>query len=74
MKDLTEKFAEIEKRVKTLVAENADLKKRAAELERELAAIRRESQEIGDLHGKKMHVREKIERVLRALETVGGGK
>ncbi len=70
MKSLADKFAEIEKRVKSLVAENADLKKRAAELDRELAAARRDAREIDSLHGEKLHIREKIERILRTLETV----
>ncbi len=74
MKNLADKFAEVEKRVKSIVAENAVLKKRAAELEQELATVRRESQEIEDLHGRKTEIREKIERVLHALETVGGTK
>ncbi len=71
MRDLADKFAEVEKRVKGLVAENAELKERAAELERELAAARSESQELGNLHGKKAQIREKIESVLRALEAAG---
>ena len=71
MKNLSDKFAEIEKRVKILVAENADLKERAAELERELAAVRRDSQEFENLQGSRTHIREKIERVLRALEAAG---
>ncbi len=74
MKDLTEKFTEVEKRVKVLVAENAGLKKRAAELEQALEDARRDAREIESLHGEKMHIREKIERVLRALETVGAKK
>ncbi len=70
MKDLEAKFAEIEKRVKTIVAENAGLRKRVGELEQELAGARRESQELENFHGKKMHIREKIERILHALEAV----
>jgi septal ring factor EnvC (AmiA/AmiB activator) len=74
LKDLEEKFSEVEKRVKALVSENKDLRKRVAALERELAAVRREAQEHAGFSGKKMHVREKIERVLQALEAVGGKK
>ncbi len=74
MKDLEEKFAEVEKRVKTIVAENAGLRKRISELEQELAGARRESQELENFHGKKMRIREKIERVLHAFEAVDGKK
>ena len=70
MRDLADKFAEIEKRVKALVVENADLKKRAAELEQELATVRSDAQELENLHGKKTQIREKLERVLNALEAV----
>ncbi len=74
MKDLENKFAEVEKRVKTIVEENAGLRKRIGELERELVRTRRESQEVENFHGKKMHIREKIERVLHALESVSEKK
>lgn len=74
MKDLENKFAEVEKRVKALVSENRDLAKRVSELTQELSRTRRESQELENFHGKKMHVREKIERLLQALEAVGEKK
>ncbi len=74
MKDLENKFVEVEKRVKALVSENRDLAKRVSELEQELSRARRESQELETFHGKKMHVREKIERVLQALEAAGEKK
>ena len=74
MKDLENKFGEVEKRVKALVSENRDLAKRVSELEQELSRARRESQELENFHGKKMHIREKIERVLQALEATGEKK
>ena len=74
MKDLENKFVEVEKRVKSLVSENRDLAKRVSELEQELSRARRESQELENFHGKKMHIREKIERVLQALEATGEKK
>ncbi len=74
MKDLEDKFAEVEKRVKALVSENRDLATRVSELTQELSRARRESQELENFHGKKMHVREKIERVLQALEAAGEKK
>ncbi len=74
MKDLENKFLEVEKRVKALVSENRDLAKRVSELTQELSRARRESQELENFHGKKMHIREKLERVLQALEAAGEKK
>ncbi len=74
MNDLENKFEEVEKRVEALVLENRDLAKRVSELEQELSRARRESQELENFHGKKMHIREKIERVLQALEAAGEKK
>jgi predicted nucleic acid-binding Zn-ribbon protein len=74
VKDLEDKFVEVEKRVKALVSENADLKKRVSGLERELTAARRESRELENFHGKRLHIREKIERILHALEAAGEKK
>ncbi len=74
MRELADKFAEIEKRVKALVAENAGLKKRTEELERELAAVRRETRDIESLQGRNSQIREKIESVLSALEAVSSRK
>ncbi len=74
MKDLEDKFREVERRVEALVAENADLRKRVSGLERELDEARRGSGELENLRGKKIHIREKIERVLNALEAVGEKK
>lgn len=74
MKDLEDKFGEVEKRVKSLVSENRELAKRVSELEQELSQARRESQELENFHGKKMHIREKLERVLQALEATGEKK
>jgi len=74
VKDLENKFEEVEKRVKALVSENRDLAKRVSELTEELSRARRESEELENFHGKKMHIREKIERVLQALEAAGEKK
>ena len=68
---LEERFAEIEKRVKDLVTENRTLKGRIRELEQHLAEARKESLKFSNLHGKQLHIREKIERVLHSLESVG---
>ena len=71
MKDIEAKFSEIEKRVRGLVSENADLRKRVSQLEQELALVRREALNMEHFHGKKLHIREKIERILNSLENAG---
>lgn len=69
MNDLDDRFAEIEKRVKMLVTQNKDLKSRIKELDLELIQVRREAQQVEHFHGKKLHIKEKIERILHTLET-----
>jgi len=71
LKDLEAKFTEIEKRVAVFVRENKALKARVRELEKELAEARRISNELENSHGKQMHIREKVERVLHSLEAMG---
>ncbi len=68
MKDIEAGFAEVEKRVQALVSENKGLAGRVRELERELAQARREAQELQNFHGKRMHIKEKIERILQSME------
>ncbi|HEY6012048.1 MAG TPA: hypothetical protein VIX18_11305, partial [Nitrospirota bacterium] len=68
---LAESFSEIEKRVKALASENRDLKKRVNGLEEELALTRREAQQAEHARGKHLHIREKVERVLRSLDALG---
>lgn len=72
MTDLENKFAEIEKRVRLLVTQNRQFKTRVSELEKELAQARREAQQFEHLHGKKLHIKEKIERILQSLESAEG--
>ncbi len=50
--------------------ENRGLTRRISELERELAQARREAQEMEHYHGKRMHIRDKVERILSALEGI----
>ncbi|OGW40747.1 MAG: hypothetical protein A2010_16225 [Nitrospirae bacterium GWD2_57_9] len=71
MKDLDAGFAEVERRVKTLIAENARLRKQVAELERELAFAQTASGELRNFQGIRMQIREKIEIVLQSLEALG---
>lgn len=71
MKELETGFVEVEKRVKALVESNRRLKKRVAELEEELSAARRKSEELESFYGKRVYIREKIERILHSLDSVG---
>jgi DNA anti-recombination protein RmuC len=70
MTDLAERFAEIERRVRPLVDENHSLKKRVRELEKELNQTRCDIQKSAQISNKQAHLRERIEAILRALETV----
>jgi hypothetical protein len=70
LKDVKEKFAEIERRVKLLAVENRTFRDRVNELERELDKARREAQNAGHFQDKQLHLREKIERVLQSLESL----
>jgi prefoldin subunit 5 len=69
VKDLDDRFAEIEKRVKMLITQNKDLKSRIKELDLKLMQVQREAQQVEHFHGKKMHIKEKIEQILHTLET-----
>jgi len=68
MSDLAEKFAEIERRVKTLVSENHSHKKRVRELEKELTQTRHVALKSVKVHDKQVHLRERIEKILKDLE------
>lgn len=71
MKDLEAGFNELEKRVSALLKDNAGLRKRIAELEQELSLARSEAGEVRNFRGKQLHIKEKIEKVLRQLEALG---
>jgi len=74
MKDLEERFAEIERRVRPLVAENRSHKMRIRELEKELNQTRRDMQKSAQFNEKQLHLKERIEKILRALEAVDVNK
>ena len=74
MKNLEEKFAEIERRVKALVAENHSHKKRVQELEKELKRTHHDTQKSMKFHDKQQHVRERVEKILKDLEAVEAKK
>jgi hypothetical protein len=68
VKSLEDRFEEIEKRVRTLVTQNKDLKGRIKELDKELAQARRDARQAEQLQGNRLQVRDKIERILESLE------
>ncbi len=70
MSSLAEKFAEIERRVESLVTENRSQKKRVRELEKELSQTRHVAQKSAKVHDKQVHLRERIEKILKDLEGV----
>ena len=63
-------FAIVEQRVQALANENRELAERVRELEGELTQARRSSQDLEHLHSRRMHIREKVERVLQSLEAL----
>jgi chromosome segregation ATPase len=63
-------FATVEQRVQALARENRELKERVRELEDELGQARRSSQDLEHLHSRRIHIREKLERVLQSLEAL----
>jgi len=73
-RDLEARFAAVEKRVLALVEENKSLKGLIRALEEELEQARRNARELEHFHGRKLHIREKIEKILQELETVGSRK
>jgi len=71
LKELDEKFRVIEKRVRALIAENKNLTGRISNLEQDLLAARRDAQESEHHHGRNLRIREKVENILHALESIG---
>ena len=71
MKDLAAKFTEIESRVRSLLNENGSLRGQVRELEKQLADARRDAQDLEQVRGRTDEVREKLARVLKALEALG---
>jgi cell division septum initiation protein DivIVA len=72
-RDIEERFGIIEQRVRAMTAENRALKKRVAELEREIEQARSEEQTCRLNDGVAAQVRERIEKVLLSLEKIGAG-
>lgn len=70
MKDLGSRFAEVEKRVHTLVEENARLRGRVHELESELKQSGERAAEVESLRARKAQVQERLKRLLHLLEKI----
>ena len=70
LNEIEEKFALLEKRVNMLVSQNKDLKVRIKELDRDLSQVRREARKLEGVQGEKLHIREKIERILKTLDNL----
>jgi TolA-binding protein len=73
VKDLSVRFAEAERRVHDLVDENRRLRARLRDLEQEIAPARDAVRELEQLRGRQGQVRERLERILTALEAVDNG-
>lgn len=74
MKELAAKFAEVERRVRRLVDENGRLRDQVRELEQQFAEARRDAQDLEQVQGRSAQVREKLARVLKALEALGSAE
>jgi len=70
VKNLTEIFAEIERRIKKLVDDNRSYKKRVRELEKELNLTRHDVKKSVQFNDKQHHIRERVEKILKDLEIV----
>ena len=70
MKNLADKFTEIERRVKKLVDENKTFKKRARELEKELGQTSKVAQKSAKSRDQQVQLRERVEKILKDLEAV----
>lgn len=74
MRNLADKFSEIERRVKKLVDENKTFKKRARELEKELGQTSKVAQKSARARDQQVQLRERVEKILKDLEAVETGK
>lgn len=70
MKELVARFAEVEKRVRALAEENHGLRGRVRELEAGLGRASEDAREAETLRARKEQVRDRLKRLLRALEAV----
>jgi len=81
VKELSSRFAEVERRVRALVTENQGLRARVRELEDERGRLGEAARDSDALRANKSQVQDRLKRLLRLLETVevreeerGGGE
>jgi cell division septum initiation protein DivIVA len=65
------RFAEVEKRIHAMLERNERLSGRVEELERELAEARKGAADLRQASGKTDVIRQRVEQVLRELESLG---
>jgi len=70
VKELGSRFAEVERRVRALVAENQGLRARVRELEDERGRLGEAARDSDALRANKSQVQERLKRLLRLLETI----
>ncbi len=70
VRELEERFALVEQRVRRLLDRNRSLEARVSELEAELALARQAARDHAEADGARKQVREKIERILHSLESI----
>ena len=70
MNNLASRFAEVEKRVGALAAENGHLRDRVRKLEEELGRAGEGAREAETLRAGKEQVRDRLKRLLRVLEAM----
>lgn len=71
LKNIRDRFALIEERVQALRASNSHLTARVNDLEQELARTRRDVKELEHFRSRKLHIKERVENILRTLESIG---
>jgi hypothetical protein len=70
VKELGSRFAEVERRVRALVAENQGLRARVRELEEERGTLGEAARDSEALRASKTQVQDRLKRLLRLLETI----
>jgi uncharacterized protein YlxW (UPF0749 family) len=70
VKELGSRFAEVERRVRALVAENQGLRERVRELEEERGTLGEAARDSEALRASKTQVQDRLKRLLRLLETI----
>ena len=70
MNNLVARFAEVEKRVRALAAENDHLRERVRNLEEDLGRASEGAREAETLRARKDQARDRLKRLLRVLDAV----